>query len=80
VVSSSFLISYSSLVNSIRKEDFKTDVGSRLNGRTIHVQSLRWKGKWLRSRDRAGKWIKVDNCAERDVYYKDWTQFKVSQH
>ena len=59
---------------------FNHDMGKDLDGRVIHVQSLRYKDRWLKSSyHNAGKWIAVYELAERDTYYTQWSQFTVSK-
>jgi len=51
------------------------DVNSKLAGKVIHIESLRYRGNWLDAHD--SKWGKLTGCAAREVYFKDWTQFAV---
>lgn len=50
-----------------------------LIGKVVHVESLLHRGEWWSSRKNLvyGRWVGVDGLSERDVYYHDWTQFKV---
>lgn len=58
--------------------NFNHDMGAKLDGRIIHVESLRYRGHWLKSSfHNGGKWIAVYGLAERDTYYTQWSQFKI---
>lgn len=58
--------------------NFNHNVGASLHDRIIHVESLRYRGHWLKSSfHNSGKWIAVYGLAERDTYYTEWSQFKV---
>uniref|UniRef100_A0A069DMS6 Putative cnidarian restricted protein n=1 Tax=Clytia hemisphaerica TaxID=252671 RepID=A0A069DMS6_9CNID len=57
--------------------NFNHDMGAKLDGRIIHVESLRYRGHWLKSSfHNGGKWIAVYGLAQRDTYYTQWSQFK----
>ena len=47
-----------------------------LNGRTIHVETLSYRGYWLASHK--SSWARFAGAAEKDVYTLLWTKFKVS--
>jgi len=51
------------------------NMNNALKNRVIHVESLRYRGRWIDAHD--SKWGKVTPCPERDVYFKPWTQFEV---
>lgn len=57
--------------------NFNVDVGKSLAGKVIHVESLRYRGMWLKPIDRHGRWLGMGSHAEADVYYNKWTHFKV---
>jgi len=51
------------------------NMNSDLVGRTIHVESLSYRGYWLASHKTS--WVRFAGAAEKDVYTLLWTKFKV---
>ncbi|XP_066923860.1 uncharacterized protein [Clytia hemisphaerica] len=72
-----FLICTLTLISLAEAIKYNVDVSSQLDERIVHIESLRYRGYWLRSSRLLGKPAYVSALAERQTYYTQWSQYKV---
>ena len=56
--------------------NFHVKMNSELIGRTIHIESLYYRGSWLDAHHTL--WAYFSGAAQKDVYQFIWSKFKVS--
>lgn len=53
------------------------DISHKIDGKVIHIESLRYRGHWLDSHHSG--WVGLTKCPESEIYFREWARFKVKK-